>query len=220
VLIAIASLSLELDETRKQVIEANLLGHIISNLSDDSASVRAAACTCARALSRSVNILRTHLVDAGAARPLFNLLHDSQPDVVKISAIATCSNLLIEFSPMKEVLLECAILPRLTELSRSSNPQLRLHALVAMKNVAYWGDSKLKRLLMDYLTWPYLVTLLRHPDLDVQAQALGIFRNAAATKVVDIEWGIQGVGADQLLDILEEKMGAAADEVVAQVCFT
>lgn len=155
------------------VIDADLLGYVVGGLSDPSSRTRAAACQCARALSRSVNLLRTYLVDAGAARPLFDLLEDSQEDV-QITAVATCANLLIEFSPMKEVskaaigfrhfisnftlqvLIERNVIAKLVELTRSHNSQLRLNSLSALKNVTYWSDSSLKSLIMTQLGWPYL----------------------------------------------------------------
>jgi armadillo repeat-containing protein 8 len=66
------------------------------------ASVLIAACGAIRALSRSVSILRTSLIDAGVAMPLFDLL--KSPDMeVKIAATAAVCNLLLEFSPMREV---------------------------------------------------------------------------------------------------------------------
>ena len=66
------------------------------------ASVLIAACGAVRALSRSVSILRTSLIDAGVAMPLFDLL--KSPDMeVKIAATAAVCNLLLEFSPMREV---------------------------------------------------------------------------------------------------------------------
>ncbi|KAH0565742.1 hypothetical protein GP486_000865 [Trichoglossum hirsutum] len=65
-------------------------------------SVLIAACGAIRALSRSVSILRTSLIDAGVAMPLFDLL--KSPDMeVKIAATAAVCNLLLEFSPMREV---------------------------------------------------------------------------------------------------------------------
>jgi hypothetical protein len=65
-------------------------------------SVIIAACGAVRALSRSVSILRTSLIDAGVAMPLFDLL--KSPDMeVKIAATAAVCNLLLEFSPMREV---------------------------------------------------------------------------------------------------------------------
>lgn len=37
------------------------------------------------------------------------------------------------------------------------NPVARLYCLLALKNLAYWAESPLKRLLMENLTWEHLV---------------------------------------------------------------
>ena len=72
-----------------------------ASLKGNPAAVLVAACGLARALSRSVNILRTSLIDAGVARPLFGLLRS--PDIeVQIAATAAVCNLVLEFSPMRE----------------------------------------------------------------------------------------------------------------------
>lgn len=75
-----------------------------SALIGNPVSVLVAACALVRALSRSVSILRTSLIDAGIALPLFTLL--TSPDIeVQISATAVVCNLVLEFSPMREVSL-------------------------------------------------------------------------------------------------------------------
>jgi hypothetical protein len=101
--LAIAAISIQEEDLRRAVVEAGLLPAIVGSLRDPSVGVRAAACQCVRALSRSVNILRTSLVDVGAALPLFELLREDEEELVKVTATAAVSNLLLEFSPMKTV---------------------------------------------------------------------------------------------------------------------
>jgi armadillo repeat-containing protein 8 len=61
-----------------------------------------AACGAVRHLSRSVSILRTTLIDNGVVMPVFALLQHSDIDV-QISATAATCNLVMDFSPMREV---------------------------------------------------------------------------------------------------------------------
>lgn len=71
-------------------------------------NVLIAACGAIRALSRSVSILRTTLVDNGVAVPVFSLL--KHPDIeVQIASTATVCNLVTDVSPMRDVstLLSC-----------------------------------------------------------------------------------------------------------------
>lgn len=61
-----------------------------------------AACGLAQALSRSVGVLRTNLIDAGIAKPIFALLreHDSR---IRAAGTDVVTNLVLQFSPMREV---------------------------------------------------------------------------------------------------------------------
>jgi hypothetical protein len=65
-------------------------------------SVLIAACGAVRHLSRSVSILRTTLIDNGVVMPVFALLQHSDIDT-QISATAATCNLVMDFSPMREV---------------------------------------------------------------------------------------------------------------------
>lgn len=109
------------DEYRKAVCEHGVVPYIIDSLkprpSDAPADLSMpkntaadgnptptllAACGAARMLTRSVSVLRTSLIDAGVAQPLFVLIR--HPDLeVQIAATAAICNLALDFSPMKEV---------------------------------------------------------------------------------------------------------------------
>ena len=123
-LAAIASLN---DDYRKSIIDNNVVQYIIQSMkpydtqifanqsrlaAEDSKSstivtenttdVLHAACSLARALSRSVSTLRTSLMDAGLGAPLFQLLKHQDIEI-QIAATAVASNIVLEFSPMRDV---------------------------------------------------------------------------------------------------------------------
>ena len=125
-LAAMASLR---DEYRKSIIENGVISFIIQCLkpysvdslssqkeeedftsppqivSENTKDVVLAACALARGLSRSVSTLRTSLMDAGLTQPLFILLKHQDVDI-QVAATAVISNLVIDFSPMREVSLQ------------------------------------------------------------------------------------------------------------------
>jgi hypothetical protein len=122
ILKALAALVPFKDEYRKSVCENGVVPYIIDSLKPRPSDAPAdavsmpknsaadgnptptllAACGATRMLTRSVSVLRTSLVDAGVAEPLFVLLkhHDLE---VQIAATAAICNLALDFSPMKEV---------------------------------------------------------------------------------------------------------------------
>ena len=125
-LAAMASLR---DEYRKSIIENGVISFVIQCLkpynidslssqkeeedftsppqivSENTKDVVLAACALARGLSRSVSTLRTSLMDAGLTPPLFILLKHQDVDI-QVAATAVISNLVIDFSPMREVSLQ------------------------------------------------------------------------------------------------------------------
>ena len=124
-LAAMASLR---DEYRKSIIENGVIWFIIQCLkpynmdsislqkegedfasppqivTENTKDVVLAACALARGLSRSVSTLRTSLMDAGLAPPLFILLKHQDVDI-QVASTAVISNLVLDFSPMREVSL-------------------------------------------------------------------------------------------------------------------
>lgn len=123
ILKALAALVPFKDEYRKAVCENGVVPYIIDSLKPSSSEpptevfnpkntaadgnptpTLLAACGAVRMLTRSVSVLRTSLIDAGVASPLFVLI--KHPDIeVKIAATSVICNLVLDFSPMKEVSL-------------------------------------------------------------------------------------------------------------------
>ena len=128
VLIALAALASFKDEYRKAIIDNGVVPFVIESLKPyvrtkstvdlpetkvdeardqknslgNPTPVLLAACCTARALSRSVSTLRTSLIDADLAAPLFVLLKHEEIEV-QVAATAVTCNLVLEFSPMREV---------------------------------------------------------------------------------------------------------------------
>ena len=121
---ALAALAPFKEEYREMIIDTGVTGLIVkslepfaspaarsermwmavpaTNLVGNPSSVVIAACGTVRALSRSVSILRTSLIDAGVAMPLFSLLTNADLEV-QIAATAAVCNLVLEFSPARDV---------------------------------------------------------------------------------------------------------------------
>ncbi|KAI7892329.1 armadillo-type protein [Mucor mucedo] len=204
-LIAIAAATLLKEECRTQAIEARVLPHVISGLTSRQPNVRLAACQCAKSLSRSVSHLRTSLVDAGIAPPLIKLLQDDSL-VIQAAACGALCNLVLDFSPMKKCVIEAGAISRFVEYSQSDDTNLQLNGLWALKNQLFRADLQAKKAVMDVLTYDALIELLHEPNPTIQEQALEIVRNLVYGKQEDTDWVIEGIGKDDLLDVLESKL--------------
>ncbi|KAI1753718.1 armadillo repeat protein [Xylaria castorea] len=130
-----------------------------SLLEQNPVSVIVAACYGIRMLSRSVNTLRTALVDQNASEPLFRLLR--HPDVeVQIAATACICNLVPDFSPMRDPLVDAGVLKVLCEHAHSMNSALRLNALWALKNLVDSASIDHKKRCVEELESGWLVQLI------------------------------------------------------------
>ncbi|KAJ9478252.1 Armadillo repeat-containing protein 8 [Pseudozyma hubeiensis] len=120
-LTALAALTFQHDEPRRKLIDTvqpPVLALVVSSISFPALGVRIAACRLSRALSRSLSILRTSIVDAGVAPKLVALLQDpAEEEVVKVEVAATICNLVLDFSPMKKVIQELGGVDTLVELA-------------------------------------------------------------------------------------------------------
>ncbi|GFR45968.1 hypothetical protein Agub_g7439 [Astrephomene gubernaculifera] len=175
---ALGSLCLNRDDSRKQLLEAKVLRHVVRCLADPSEGVRAAAAQLVRALSRCVRSLRGGLLEAaggsgaaagggggsGELAPLLvGLLEDRSVEVRSAAAAALC-NLVLDFSSAKASVLAAGGLPRLVALTAPHRPdippRLRLHALWALANLTFRADAGVRAAVMQSLPFSRLRQLL------------------------------------------------------------
>ena len=68
-------------------------------------------------MSRSVQLLRTTFQDHAVWKPLLKMLHNASDEVLRLASSTLC-NLLLEFSPSKEPILESGVVDMLVGLTR------------------------------------------------------------------------------------------------------
>ncbi|POR31868.1 Armadillo repeat-containing protein 8 [Tolypocladium paradoxum] len=125
----------------------------------NAVSVIIAGCHVVRMLARSVSVLRTALVDYGVALPVFQFM--THRDInVQIAATATIINLVVEVSPVRELLTEHGVMRVLCEHAHSDNPALRLNALWAFKHFVDAVGPELKKASLEQLEPGWLVQLI------------------------------------------------------------
>jgi hypothetical protein len=101
----IAAISLFDNNIRREVADdLHLVPTLQVSLSHKNIGVRHAACTCLRALSRAVSIIRTNIVDSKIGMELFEIFKKEDEDPrVTYAALNTICNLVNDFSPLRPV---------------------------------------------------------------------------------------------------------------------
>lgn len=189
---AFASLGANDEDIRKKIIETeNLMELVVSGLQDPGGPrVRLAAVRCLHSLSRSVQQLRTTFQDHAVWRPLMQLLHgadkglegrEGEEDLLTVASSTLC-NLLLEFSPSKEPILESGGVELLCSLTKRPDPALRLNGIWALMNVAFQAEQRVKSQILSCLGTDQIFRLLADPELGVVMKVLGLLRNLLSTK--------------------------------------
>uniref|UniRef100_A0A8C5QXS3 Armadillo repeat-containing protein 8 n=1 Tax=Leptobrachium leishanense TaxID=445787 RepID=A0A8C5QXS3_9ANUR len=177
-----ASLGANDEDIRKKIIEAeHMMDRLVNGLSETSIKVRLAAVRCLHSLSRSVQQLRTSFQDHAVWKPLMKVLQNA-PDDILVVASSTLCNLLLEFSPSKEPILESGAVELLCSLTLSENPALRVNGIWALMNMAFQADQKIKSDILRGLSTEQLFRLLSDSDVNVLMKTLGLLRNLLSTR--------------------------------------
>ncbi|MCJ1405232.1 hypothetical protein MMC11_008459 [Xylographa trunciseda] len=239
VLSALASMATFKDEYRKAIIDNGVVPFVIHSLKPQTkeppnlfpnasatsekpssmgnpTSVLLAACGTARALSRSVSTLRTSLVDAGLAAPLYTLLKNRDIEV-QVAATAVVCNLVLEFSPMREAIIEAGILKVLCEHAHSLNAKLRLNSVWALKHLVHTATNSLKMKCLEELGPGWLKQIICSDAEDVSfplGYRGGERESSGGTPITMGTPNAAGEQVDLLNAVEEESPGSseAADE--------
>ncbi|XP_032302614.1 armadillo repeat-containing protein 8 isoform X4 [Coturnix japonica] len=199
-----ASLGANDEDIRKKIIETeNMMDRIVNGLSESSIKVRLAAVRCLHSLSRSVQQLRTSFQDHAVWKPLMKSCRtlglyilqfrvdgtaqawsvlQNAPNEILIVASSTLCNLLLEFSPSKEPILESGAIELLCSLTQSENLALRVNGIWALMNMAFQAEQKIKSDILRGLSTEQLFQLLSDSDVNVLMKTLGLLRNLLSTR--------------------------------------
>ncbi|XP_053646914.1 armadillo repeat-containing protein 8 isoform X1 [Cherax quadricarinatus] len=178
-----ASLGANDEDIRQRVIKTDgLMNTIVTSLSAACPAVQLAAVRCLHSLSRSVHTLRTTFQDHMVWRPLMTVLKTSSSEELVTVASSTLCNLLLEFSPSKEHILDQGAVEFLCGLTRRPHPGLRLNAVWALMNMAFQAEHRVKVSILHHLGTDQIFRLLSDTDVHILMKTLGLLRNLLSTK--------------------------------------
>ncbi|CAG7724319.1 unnamed protein product [Allacma fusca] len=183
--LAFASLASNDEHIRKRIIDTeNLMERVVTGLDDPNESVALAAVRCLHSLSRSVHQLRTTFKDHSVYKPLMKLLQHPNNDILNVASSTLC-NLLLEFSPSKEPILEAGAVEILCSLTRHEDVGLRLNGIWALMNVAFQADQRVKSQILRTLGTDQIFRLLSDSTTRVVMKTLGLLRNLISAPHID-----------------------------------
>ncbi|XP_060519249.1 armadillo repeat-containing protein 8-like [Cylas formicarius] len=180
---AFASLGANDEDIRKRIIDTKcLMERVVEGLGDVSKEINLSSVRCLHSLSRSVQQLRTTFQDHSVWRPLMSLLTDDPSPELLLAASSTLCNLLLEFSPAKEPILQQGAIQLLSTLTSSSDPALRLNGVWALMNLAFQAEQRVKSQILTTLGTDQIFRLLADSDTRVLMKTLGLLRNLVSPR--------------------------------------
>jgi len=180
-----ATLAATDEDIRKKIIETdNLMDLLVISLHEtENVKLQMAAVGCLHSLSRSVQLLRTTFQDHPVWKPLISILESSNSSVeCMILASSTLCNLLLEFSPSKEPIVDSGAIDLLCQLTHKYDPSLRLNGVWGLMNMAFQSDQRIKVQIITTLGADQIFRLLSDSDINIVMKTLGLLRNVVAHK--------------------------------------
>eukprot|EP00794_Sanderia_malayensis_P017631 gene17631-19385_t len=179
-----AALAANDEKIRKRVVDSTdkLSPALHDALLSDCPALQIASLQCLLSLSRSVQQLRSTFQDVTLWQRILDILQTStSDDVISVASSVLC-NLLLDFSPCKELMLDKPVIDVLVALTKRPESPLRLNGAWGLMNLSYDVDEKLKSKIMREMSVPHLLRLLVDPDVNVVVKMLGVIRNLLDSK--------------------------------------
>lgn len=153
-------------------------------LSSNQAEV-AASLRCLQSLTRSVHQIRTVLHDNAVWKPLLGMLQSTNHEIMVLAMTCLC-NLVLEFSPSKESLLQGAAVDLLGEYCQSPDNTIRLNAIWAIMSLTYCSTESLRIRVIETMRSDCIIKRIEDPVMIIRQKALAVVRNLLTT-VHDVE---------------------------------
>lgn len=206
--LALASLASNLEPIRKKIFNiCSIMQHLVKSLGDSDAKTLRSVLTCLLSLSRSVQQLRTSFAENTVYSALKSLLSTSSNDVL-ILVLAILCNISLDFSPGKQHFLDSKTIEILCNLTRKSDPVLRLHGMWILMNMVYQlKDLNLKFQIIKSLGMNHVMSLVEIEDDDETVlKTLGFLRNLLSQRShIDAIMNSHGDQIMQLIVCILEK---------------
>jgi len=185
-----AALSANDEKIRKEIVVStpNLILYIHEAVNQEgNILLQASALQCLLSLSRSVQQLRTTFKDVKLWEPVISALKSStSDDIISVASSVLC-NLLLDFSPCKEDLVDYGALDVLIALMKRTEAPFRVNGVWGLMNLAYDANDSLKNRIIDSVGMPTILNLVNDQQIDIAVKALGILRNLLTEKAQDID---------------------------------
>lgn len=107
---------------------------------------------------------------------------DSPCTELLTAASSALCNLLLEFSPAKEPMLQQGVVQLLATLTSQPDPSLRLNGVWALMNLAFQAEQRVKSQILTALGTDQIFRLLADSDTRVLMKTLGLLRNLVSPR--------------------------------------
>ncbi|GFS06258.1 armadillo repeat-containing protein 8, partial [Elysia marginata] len=156
--------------------DVRMVDHILTSMGSSQKGEVIASLRCLQSLTRSVQQIRTVLHDNAVWNPLLQMLQTSDKEVMVLAVTCLC-NLVLDFSPSKQALIQHNALEILSEYCHTPDSTIRINAVWAVMSLSYCSNESLRERIVASLGVSQLLKRIEDPIGLIRQKAIGIVRN-------------------------------------------